>query len=306
MYPLIIREAALKMYSFFKSLRKTSQILDISISSISRWTKSLLPKQRKHTCTKTSEALKIYIKLLLCKTPCITCTQICQNVSEGMNTCISRQLVSNIIKTIGFSFKKVQTRGTSSKKQMRTEQFIESYKAIPKTTTIVSIDESGFDLRAHSMYGYAEIGKQVIVTNKPSKDRKKKNLLLAISNKGHKCFLIVDVNVNAIIFNDFINALPYKPGTVLLMDNHKIHQKDFVTETIRNKGYTVLFTPPYSPEFNPIELVFGALKTKYYKLRCQEQPIHVTNTVFSITSNVTVKHIRNCFNHVEKDYIYTN
>ena len=43
-----------------------------------------------------------------------------------------------------------------------------------------------------------------------------------------------------------------------------------VKQTIADKGYVALFVPPYSPEFNPIELVFGVIKNSFYRLTEQQ------------------------------------
>ena len=53
----------------------------------------------------------------------------------------------------------------------------------------------------------------------------------------------------------------------MLLDNASIHNTVLVKQTIADKGYVVLFVPPYSPEFNPIELVFGVIKNSFYRLR---------------------------------------
>jgi transposase len=44
------------------------------------------------------------------------------------------------------------------------------------------------------------------------------------------------------------------------LDNVSIHTNDEVTQTIRAAGYSVRYLPPYSPDYNPIELTFGVLK----------------------------------------------
>jgi transposase len=44
-----------------------------------------------------------------------------------------------------------------------------------------------------------------------------------------------------------------KPGDILAMDNLKIHKSPAVIAAIEARGASVLFLPPYSPEFNPIE-----------------------------------------------------
>ena len=48
----------------------------------------------------------------------------------------------------------------------------------------------------------------------------------------------------------------------VVMDNCAIHHVDFVTEIFREAGILVIFLPPCSPDYNPIELTFSTIK--YY------------------------------------------
>ena len=59
------------------------------------------------------------------------------------------------------------------------------------------------------------------------------------------------------------------------MDNASIHKTKELKEILNHKKYNVVYTPPYSPEFNPIEMVFGNIKHHYYKHR------YDSNTIFS-------------------------
>jgi transposase len=51
-----------------------------------------------------------------------------------------------------------------------------------------------------------------------------------------------------------------KPGDVVILDNLPAHKGSKVRETIEAAGATLLFLPPYSPDFNPIENAFAKLK----------------------------------------------
>ena len=69
------------------------------------------------------------------------------------------------------------------------------------------------------------------------------------------------------IFFNFIrgsvipNMLPFpNPRSILVMDNCSIHHVDYVQDFIRDCGILLLFLPPYSPDYNPIESVFGFIK----------------------------------------------
>jgi len=51
-----------------------------------------------------------------------------------------------------------------------------------------------------------------------------------------------------------------KPGDVVILDNLPAHKGNEVRETIEAAGASLLYLPPYSPDFNPIENAFAKLK----------------------------------------------
>jgi len=51
-----------------------------------------------------------------------------------------------------------------------------------------------------------------------------------------------------------------KPGDVVVMDNLAAHKVAGVREAIEGAGATLLYLPPYSPDFNPIEMAFSKFK----------------------------------------------
>jgi len=50
------------------------------------------------------------------------------------------------------------------------------------------------------------------------------------------------------------------PGQVVILDNLGAHRAREVREIVEARGARLLYLPPYSPDFNPIELAFGTLK----------------------------------------------
>ena len=50
------------------------------------------------------------------------------------------------------------------------------------------------------------------------------------------------------------------PGTVVILDNLATHKNAAAAKAMREAGCWFLFLPPYSPDFNPIELVFSKIK----------------------------------------------
>ena len=52
-----------------------------------------------------------------------------------------------------------------------------------------------------------------------------------------------------------------RPGDIVVLDNLGSHKGLAVRRAIRDAGAHLLFLPPYSPDLNPIEMVFAKLKT---------------------------------------------
>ncbi len=52
-----------------------------------------------------------------------------------------------------------------------------------------------------------------------------------------------------------------RPGDIVIMDNLSSHKVAGVRKAIEGAGAALLYLPPYSPDLNPIEMVFAKLKT---------------------------------------------
>lgn len=51
-----------------------------------------------------------------------------------------------------------------------------------------------------------------------------------------------------------------KPGDIVVLDNLPAHKPVAIREAIEAAGAVMLFLPPYSPDFNPIEMAFSKIK----------------------------------------------
>lgn len=51
------------------------------------------------------------------------------------------------------------------------------------------------------------------------------------------------------------------PGDIVVLDNLNCHKVSGVEEAIRAAGAEIRYLPPYSPDFNPIEMLFAKLKS---------------------------------------------
>ena len=51
-----------------------------------------------------------------------------------------------------------------------------------------------------------------------------------------------------------------RPGDIVVLDNLAVHKQPAVQTAIERAGAHLRFLPPYSPDFNPIEMAFAKLK----------------------------------------------
>lgn len=69
------------------------------------------------------------------------------------------------------------------------------------------------------------------------------------------------------------------PGDVVVMDNLPAHKAAGVRDAIEAAGASLLYLPPYSPDFNPIENAFSKLKAL---LRAKAERMIAANARFQI------------------------
>ena len=62
------------------------------------------------------------------------------------------------------------------------------------------------------------------------------------------------------------------PGNIVIMDNLPAHKVSGVRQAIEKVGASLLLLPPYSPDFNPIEMVFAKLKALLRKAAARTIP----------------------------------
>jgi transposase len=88
--------------------------------------------------------------------------------------------------------------------------------------------------------------------------------LAALTPTGICAPLVIEGAVDGQVFVPWLQQwlLPQlAPGTTLVLDNLSVHHNPAVRAAIEAAGCQVRYLPAYSPDFNPIELVFAKLKT---------------------------------------------
>jgi transposase len=301
MYKISFREAVLRVYAFFGSMRMTAKVCRVSVASVCRWTRHLKPATRKTRIGTLSDAMVASVHVFMTAQTRCSAMEVVQFLKERWHMSVSRQLAHCIIRRLGFTYKRTRKRGGGHKNVKTRREFFEAFSAaFAGNGEVVAVDESGFDQRVQPVYGYSLSGTPAIATVLPCKDRHRYNLIMAIHASGTFYRTIRDSTMTGDAFAAFIASLPYDPGTTLLLDNAAIHRTAAVRIAVSNKGYTLLYTPSYSLEYNPIELVFGVIKNAFYIARYSED---FKNDLKGAVERCVARHttaptIRGCFKHV--------
>lgn len=126
----------------------------------------------------------------------------------------------------------------------------------------VHIDECGFAPSVARRYGYAPKGQRVY--GLVSGNRRPRTSLIAarMEDRLEEPFLF-EGTCDADVFNFWLERQlcpRLNREHLVVMDNAAFHKSPETAALIERTGATLLFLPPYSPDFNPIERDFAALK----------------------------------------------
>lgn len=86
----------------------------------------------------------------------------------------------------------------------------------------------------------------------------------ALRLEGMTAPMILDGAMNGLAFLAYVEQVlvpSLSPGDIVVMDNLPAHKPLAVREAIQAAGAQLRFLPPYSPDFNPIEMAFSKLKS---------------------------------------------
>lgn len=97
----------------------------------------------------------------------------------------------------------------------------------------------------------------------PHGHRKTTTLVAGLRNTGMVAPLVIDGPINGEWFEAYVGqvlAPTLTPSDIVILDNLSSHKRLAAREIIEAVGARLMFLPPYSPDFNPIEKAFSKLK----------------------------------------------
>jgi transposase len=118
-------------------------------------------------------------------------------------------------------------------------------------------------------YGWGPTGQRVRDAV-PHSHWKTTTFVAALRLDGLFAPMVVDGALTGEIFRQYVRqelAPDLQPGDIVVMDNLQTHKTRGVADAITQRGAHLVFLPPYSPDLNPIELVFSKIKNELRRRR---------------------------------------
>jgi len=127
---------------------------------------------------------------------------------------------------------------------------------------LVFIDETWAKTNLARGYGRSRRGVRLLA-KVPYGHWKTTTFVAALRHDQLTAPVVVDGAMNGAVFLAYVEQqlVPtLRPGDIVVMDNLAAHKVAGIRQAIEAVGAEVVYLPPYSPDLNPIELVFSKLK----------------------------------------------
>jgi transposase len=163
---------------------------------------------------------------------------------------------------------------------------------------LIFIDETWAKTNMTRLRGRAPRGER-LVDKTPHGHWTTTTLIAALGIKGMQCSTVVDGAVNGDVFEAFVEQVlvdQLKPGDVVIMDNLSSHKRARIRELIEARQAELMYLPPYSPDLNPIEMIFSKIKQLLRALACRTKTT-LWQSMQTVLDAVTPSDATNCFRH---------
>ena len=242
----------------------------------------------------------------------ITLKEIKKRLEEQEKVKVSLATICRILQSLNLTRKKktlqASERNTDRVQNLRRE-YREKVRDIP-AEDLIFVDEAASNLGMTLAYGRAEKGKRAY-SSAPCNRGENVSMVAAIALKGLLALVQILGATKGIQFEAFIaNVLVplLWAGACVIMDNAKIHQEEYIRPLIEETGAKLIFLPPYSPDFSPIENCWSKIKQILKTLEPRNY-CELRDAVCHALGEITLKDIHGWFTHgcyCDSPFVETN
>ncbi|CAM3890771.1 Tc1-like transposase DDE domain-containing protein [Polaromonas hydrogenivorans] len=124
-------------------------------------------------------------------------------------------------------------------------------------------------------------------------------ILGSLSCHGLEAVMTVDGATDGAVFMAYVSQMlapTLKPGDVVVMDNLGSHKVDGIRSAIEARGATLMYLPPYSPDYSPIEPCWSKLKTCLRAIKARTRQA-LDEALAQVIDTVTASDAKGWFKH---------
>jgi transposase len=154
-----------------------------------------------------------------------------------------------------------KTFGYAEANADKRKQFLEEIQSIDPALIVYS-DETGIDDNEVPLTGWAPQGERCHAVKKAER-KTRYNITAALNLNVLFAPFLFEGYSTASTYETYVEQVlvpALKPGMVVIIDNASFHKSKKVVELVEAVGCRIIFLPPYSPDFNPIEHWWAAVK----------------------------------------------
>ncbi|KAJ2913748.1 hypothetical protein MD484_g6667, partial [Candolleomyces efflorescens] len=268
--PESVKEQLVVMSAWMKpsAVAKVTGISKVTVNRVlklSRETGSVVRVPLQNGRPRTLNSLHVaYLESLIERTPDLYLTELQEELEVSFDIRVSEWIVAETLRRRGFTRKQVSRAALERNEELREEYQIliaENYRP----DQLVFVGESACNRNTTKRKFAWSIGTRARRHDYFIRGQRY-SILPALSLDGILHLDVIPRSYTAELFNGFIEGLldtmnPFPaPNSVIVMDNASIHKSEALRQMVEARGMRLVFLPAYSPDFNPIEEAFSAIK----------------------------------------------
>ena len=226
-----------------------------------------------------------------------------KNIKNEINNSLSSSTICRLLKNNNITKKKIINNTIYKSIEDIDKDRIKFVKDLTKDQfyNLISTDESHFNINQVKNYGYSKKGNIIIKCRKHKRTKESRTLIPIISTDGILKYNIYNKTVNGEDYLNFIKSnVDILKNRTIILDNARIHHYNKVKQFAIENNITLLFNAPYSPIFNPIELIFNTIKKNFKELNHDNIEDDINNAIKEAYNIKIQKLYDHCWEHIIK------
>lgn len=219
-------------------------------------------------------------------------------LGDKLGTIFSKSTLRRYLKLMGYSYKRLRfipAKEPDKELYKAKKSLIQKYDLLSQRGIIdlYFFDESGFSINSNIPYAWSPINSTMVIKSFHAKHfnvlgfiNKQGDLHSYLSEKSVKSDTVVEV------FDKFSKQL--KKPAVVVLDNASFHKSKVFKENIvkwSNRGLTLLYLPPYSPELNIIEILWKFIKYHWMEMSAYQSYSNMKSYVQKMLNEYGVERV---------------